>query len=68
MTVRELRAEGYKEVFKKTEKGYKSRKCFNPDNQVIRVAGGFRKGMYYYLAPNWDSSRYCYRVYMAKEA
>lgn len=68
MTVKELKAQGYTVCGSSYQRGYISRRNFNPDAQQVHVAGGSRKGQYYYLAPCRHSTQYCLRWYFIKEA
>jgi hypothetical protein len=65
-TVAEYKVAGYKEVDRKMERGYMSRKNFLEDSAPVWEAGGSRLGLVYYNAPNWGSNRYMYRVYLKK--
>lgn len=63
MTVEQARKEGYIEYDTSYTKGYLSHKT-DIENQQMKVAGGNRKGEFYYEKPCYHSSRYHYRVYM----
>jgi hypothetical protein len=65
-TVADYKAAGWVEYTRKTERGYMSRKNFDEANATVWEAGGSRKGLVYYNAPNWESNRYMYRVYLTK--
>lgn len=68
MTLKEAKAQGWKENgYTAYQRGYVSRKGFDADNAQVYDAGGRLKGWKYYLAPNWSSSQYCFRVYLSKE-
>jgi hypothetical protein len=64
-TVNDYLADGYVEVDRTLQRGYVSRTSDIGQREVC-VAGGSRAGELYYDAPNWDSTRYCYRVYISK--
>ena len=66
MTVRELLNKGYSEGDTAYQRGYVSRRNFEPGNQEVYQAGGSRKGQYYYLAPCYHSTKYCVRCYLFK--
>lgn len=55
---------GYKLGDYRRQRGYVSRKPAN--DRAVFVAGGNRAGELYYLAPCFDSSQYCWRVYLYK--
>lgn len=65
MTYIEALNNGYKTLDMKLFRGYISRKI-NKDNQPVKKAGGNRKGQYYIEIPNWNSTRYSYRLYLTK--
>ena len=65
MTAREALKKGYTAVETRLQHGYISRKTTLETAPVIK-AGGRRKGQLYFLWPNFESTRYCYRVYIAK--
>jgi hypothetical protein len=65
MTYREAIASGYKPVDQTYQRGYISRKI-DPNNQVVMVAGGNRKGDKYILLPCWHSTQYCIRQYITR--
>lgn len=48
------------------QRGYVSRKVCK-DTQPVHIAGGRRKGQLYILLPNWESTQYCYRLYLVKK-
>ena len=50
----------------KMQNGYVSRTDGHEEflNRIIYEASGKRKGEYFYLAPCYSSSRYCYRIYI----
>ena len=66
MTLKEAIANGYKIGDRKMQRGYVSRKIPNCTDIPVFVAGGRRKNEFYYLAPCWNSTRYCYRQYLHK--
>ena len=66
MTVKELKEKGYVNTDIKYQRGYVSRKNYNPDIQTVYTAGGKRKGDKYYLVPCYNSTQYCYRQYIKK--
>lgn len=66
MTYAEAKAAGYTDAEVSYQRGYVSRKC-NPDEQIVREAGGSKKGRLYVLLPSWISTRYCVRQYLRKE-
>lgn len=66
MTYKQALENGYKNADIKLESGYVSRKV-NPENQVVKIAGGKRKGQLYVLLANYQSNRFCYRQYLSKE-
>lgn len=64
-------AQGYETACDvKSQAGYVSRKPISSvdyQKQPVYVAGrGPRQGQYFILAPNYISTRYCYRVYLKK--
>jgi len=67
LTLAEARRYGYSETGEVTsEAGYVTRKG-NRENSVVYIAGkGKRQGQFYYLAPRFDTTRYCNRVYIAR--
>ena len=67
LTLAEARDYGYAETGEVTsEAGYVTRKG-NRENSVVYIAGkGKRAGQFYYLAPRFDTTRYCWRVYIAR--
>ena len=67
MTVKEAREQGYVIVDSAYAKGYMHRKGYDADAQPVYEAGGFRKGLLYYEAPDWHSSRWHRRIYLDKE-
>lgn len=66
MTYKEAKALGYTLGDRALTYGYVSRKT-NLEDQEVFEAKGSRRGQLYILAPNWDSSTYCYRIYLKKE-
>lgn len=64
-TFGEAREMGYRVVERKRTQGYVSRRNFNADEAPIFEADGRRKGQLYYMAPAYDSGRYCFRCYLA---
>lgn len=62
---RDARALGYKVTYTALQRGYVSRRI-DVDDQPIMIAGGHRRGRLYYLAPSWQSTQYCRRVYIDK--
>lgn len=59
------------DVFSKTydqkkQLGYVTRKVSHEEflNRNVYEASGKRKGEYFYLSPSFNSSRYCYRIYI----
>ena len=66
VTVADYLAAGWVEGEATRQRGYVSRKSFSSADQVVRVAGGSRKGQLYYIAPAWDSTTYSYRQYLYK--
>lgn len=67
MTVKELKALGYTWGDTSWQRGYIKRTGYDEDEQTVHVAGGSRKGQYYYLAPAKDTSLYCVRQYMVRK-
>jgi len=65
MTYSEAIAAGYHVADTVTEAGYISRKMDVGAGDVY-IAGGRRKGQLYALIPNWNSTRFYYRVYLTK--
>jgi len=55
---------GYKIADSSRQRGYVSRKPAT--DRAVFVAGGNRAGELYYLAPCFDSTKYCYRQYLSK--
>lgn len=49
----------------KLQNGYVSRRS-DPLTSRVYIAGGNRQGQLFYLEPNYNSTRYCYRVYLRK--
>ena len=68
LTLAEARKYGYTESGELTRQaGYVSRKG-NPEQSIVYIAGkGKRQGQFYYLAPCYDTTRYCLRVWLKKE-
>ncbi len=64
-TLAEALSAGYTEVGTALMRGYVTRKPRSLDAIDVHAAGGSRKGLLYYAAPNWGSTRYCVRVYLA---
>lgn len=66
-TLQDAREMGFTETGERTRQaGYVSRKG-NPELSIIYIAGkGRRQGQFYYLAPCLNSTRYCWRVYIAR--
>lgn len=67
MTVADAFALGYRPYDQKYQRGYVSRVTWNESDAEVLTAGGNRKGELYFLAPAWETSNYCYRVYLRKE-
>lgn len=67
LTLAEAREYGFSETGEKSlEAGYVSRRG-NIENSIVYIAGkGRRAGQFYYLAPNYETTRYCWRVYIAR--
>lgn len=67
LNLRDAREMGFTETGEMTrEVGYVSRRG-NPDFSIVYIAGkGKRAGQFYYLAPCYDTTRYCWRVYIAR--
>lgn len=65
MNLREALDNGYKMADMKFQLGYVSRKV-NREEQKVHVACGKRKGQLYVLVPCFESTRYCYRLYLEK--
>ena len=67
LTLAAAREDGYAESGERTKQsGYCSR-TGNPDFSIVYIAGkGKRAGQLYYLAPCFDSTFYCYRVWLTK--
>lgn len=65
MTYADAIKAGYRDGDTKYQRGYISR-LSNPTAQLVRFAGGNRKGELYVLLPCFDSSRYCIRQYLHK--
>lgn len=59
---------GYRETAITREIGYISRKNFNELEAPIKVARGRRSGQLYYSSPAYDSTRYCFRHYLALQS
>lgn len=58
---------GYTISFYSWQRGYISRKSIDA-TRPVKVAGGRRRGMLYVVFPSFDSSQYCLRAYLVKEA
>ena len=67
LTLAAAREDGYTESCERTKQaGYVSRRG-DIEKSVVFIAGkGKRSGQLYYLAPAYDSTLYCWRVYLAK--
>ena len=67
LTLAAAREDGYTESGEKTKQaGYVSRRG-DPEKSVVFIAGkGKRSGQLYYLAPAYDSTFYCWRVWLTK--
>ena len=67
LTLAAAREDGYTESGEKTKQaGYVSRRG-DIENSVVYIAGkGKRSGQLYYLAPAYDSTFYCWRVWLTK--
>ena len=65
MTYNEALQAGYKNGKQMYQRGYVSRRC-NSGEQLVRMAGGHRKGQLYVLLPSWQSTTYCIRQYLVK--
>ena len=66
-TLRDMKLKGYGATSDMTlQRGYVSRKFGNVDEKRVYKAGGKRKGQYYILQPNFSSTNYCWRQYLAK--
>lgn len=65
MTYGEALENGYHETDQKWQRGYVSRRVDVLD-QLVKVAGGNRKGELYVLIPSRSSTNYCYRIYLSK--
>ena len=48
------------------QRGYVTRKPRDPEEIEVQEARGYRGGELYYLAPNFSSTRYCYRIYLTR--
>ena len=66
-TLADAREMGYTESGEKTKQsGYISRRG-DIENSIVYIAGkGKRSGQLYYLAPAYDSTFYCWRVWLTK--
>lgn len=58
---------GYKKADMQYQLGYVRRRNFDLNEARLHVAGGHRKGELYALAPCYNTSRFCLRVYLKKE-
>ena len=56
----------YEKADIKLQRGYVSRKPKDDLLREVYVASGSRKGQYYILVPNYQSTQYCYRQYLKK--
>lgn len=65
MNLKEALEQGYKMADMKYQRGYVSRKT-NREEQKVQVAGGSRKGQLYVLVPCFESTQYCYRLYLTR--
>ena len=67
LTLAAAREMGLNESGEKTKQsGYVSRRG-DIENSIVYIAGkGKRAGQLYYLAPAYDSTLYCWRVYLVK--
>lgn len=63
MTYADAIKAGYKKADTKYQRGYISRLAA-PDAQLVRAAGGTRKGQLYVLLPCYCSTQYCIRQYL----
>lgn len=66
MTYAEAKKNGYIAADCTYFRGYISRKI-NADDQLVKVAGGSRKGQLYVELPCWHSTNYAIRQYLTKE-
>lgn len=66
-TLADAREMGYTESGEiRRQAGYVSRRG-DIEKSIVYIAGrGKKQGQFYYLAPCFDSTRYCLRVYLAK--
>lgn len=65
-TLAEAQAKGWSYAGWAWTRGYVSRKGHRNANEIRTIpAGGSRKGLIYFLAPSWDSTQFCQRVYLA---
>ena len=62
-TLKEAKSQGYKVAERKFTRLYVSRTA---TNHAVYEAQGSRKGELYILEPNWGSSFYSFRAYLAK--
>lgn len=68
MTVKEANKQGWeRNGYTAYQRGYVSRKNFDAESAEVYDAGGRLKGWKYYLAPTWNSTQFCLRVYLSKE-
>lgn len=65
MNLKEALEQGYKMEDMKYQRGYVSRKT-NREEQKVHIAGGNRKGQLYVLVPCFESTQYCYRLYLTR--
>lgn len=65
-TYRDAINQGYFIAEFKLQRGYISRKT-ETDLLPVLEGKGNRKGQFYVLIPNQDSTRYCWRGYLAKK-
>lgn len=68
MTFAEARKQGYICGDTTYTQGYISRRAFDIDKARIHVAGGSRKGQLFVLIPCYNSTRFCLRQYLKKDA
>lgn len=65
-TLADAYAAGMREGRTMYQRGYVTRKHRDPEDIEVLEAGGYRRGELYYLAPNKNSTHYCYRVYLER--
>lgn len=63
LTYAEAKAQGWTKGDAVWQKGYVSRKA-KDEYIMVEEAGGTRRGQYYVLLPNRESTRYCIRQYL----